>query len=162
MLKILFIKELLPVLKEKKMHVAVETSGYFDWEKAEPLLQMVDLVLFDIKAVTPSLHKRLTGKENTLIKNNLGKVIRAGIQRQVRMPVVPGMNDSDEELEAVALFLKNAGEPSVHLLPYHRMWESKLKKLHDTIKPLDIPSLSEEALGKKAEIFTRRGLEVIF
>jgi pyruvate formate lyase activating enzyme len=162
MLKILFIRELLPVLKENKMHVAVETSGYFDWEKAEPLLKMVDLVLFDIKAVTPALHKRLTGKENTQIKNNLGNVIRAGIQRQIRMPVVPGLNDSDDELEAVALFLKNAGEPSIHLLPYHRMWENKLKKLHDTIRPLDIPSLSEEALEKKAAVFRMKGIEVIF
>jgi len=161
MLNTLFIKERLPVLKENKMHVAVETSGYFDWEKAEPLLKIVDLVLFDIKAVTSELHQKLTGKDNTLIKNNFGNVIRAGILRQVRMPVVPGMNDSDEELEAVALFLKNAGESSVHLLPYHRMWESKLKKLHDTIKPLDISSLSEEELEKKAEIFTRTGIEVL-
>lgn len=162
MLNTLFIKELLPVLKEKKIHVAVETCGYFDWEKAAPLLKIVDLVLFDIKAVTSELHQKLTRKDNTLIKNNFGNVIRAGIPRQVRMPVVPGMNDSNEELEAVALFLKDAGESSVHLLPYHRMWESKLKKLHDTIKPLDISSLSEEELEKKAEIFTRTGLEVIF
>jgi pyruvate-formate lyase-activating enzyme len=72
------------------------------------------------------------------------------------------MNDSEEELEAVALFLKDAGESSVHLLPYHRMWESKLKKLHDTIKPLEIASLGEEELKKKAEIFGRKGFEVIF
>ena len=162
MLKTGFLTELLPVLKENKIHIAVETCGYFDWEKAEPLLKMVDLVLFDIKAVTPELHQRLTGKDNTPIKNNLVNVIRAGISRQIRMPVVPGMNDSEEELEAVALFLKNAGESSVHLLPYHRMWESKLKKLHDTIKPPGISSLGEEELKKKAEIFTRTGLEVIF
>jgi len=162
MLKTEFLMELLPVLKENKIHVAVETCGYFDWEKAEPLLKMVDLVLFDIKAVTPELHQRLTGKENTPIKNNLGKIIRTGIPRQIRMPVVPGMNDSDEELEAVALFLKDAGESSIHLLPYHRMWESKLKKLHDTIKPLGIASLGEEELIKKAEIFGRKGFEVIF
>ncbi|OQW99609.1 MAG: hypothetical protein BWK74_01845 [Desulfobacteraceae bacterium A6] len=162
MLKTGFLTELLPVLKEKKIHVVVETCGYFDWEKAEPLLKMVDLVLFDIKAVTSELHRSLTGKDNTLIKNNLGNIIRTGIPRQIRMPVVPGMNDSDEELEAVALFLKDAGESSVHLLPYHRMWESKLKKLHDTIKPLGIASLGEEALTKKAEIFGRKGFEVIF
>jgi len=162
MLKTEFLAELLPVLKEKKIHVAVETCGYFEWEKAEPLLKMVDLVLFDIKAVTSELHQKLTGKNNFSIKNNLGNVIRTGIPRQIRMPVVPGMNDSDEELEAVALFLKDAGESSVHLLPYHRMWESKLKKLHDTIKPLGIASLGEEELEKKAEIFGRKGFEIIF
>jgi pyruvate formate lyase activating enzyme len=162
MLKTGFLTELLPVLKEKKIHVAVETCGYFDWEKAEPLLKKVDLVLFDIKAITPELHRRLTGKDNAPIKNNLVNVIRAEISRQIRMPVVPGINDSEEELESVAFFLKDAGESSVHLIPYHRMWESKLKKLHDTIKPLGISSLSEEALGEKAEIFTRAGIEVIF
>jgi len=162
MLKTVFIKELLPVLKENKIHVTVETSGYFDWEKAEPLIRMVDLVLFDIKAVTKKLHESLTGRDNGLIHDNLGKIIEAGIPRKIRIPVVPGMNDSDEEIEAVALFIKNTGESSVNLLPYHRMWENKLKKLHDTIKPLGISSLSEEALGEKAEIFRKNGIEVIF
>ena len=162
MLKTGFLTELLPVLKEKKIHVAVETCGYFDWKKAEPLFKKVDLILFDIKAVTKELHERLTGRDNALIHDNLGKIIEAGIPHLVRIPVVPGMNDSKEELEAVALFLKDAGESSVHLLPYHRMWESKLKKLHDTIKPLGIASLGEEELIKKAEIFTRKGFEVIF
>jgi len=161
MLKTGFLTELLPVLKENKIHVAVETCGSFDWEKAEPLLKMVDLVLFDIKAVTNELHERLTGRDNALIHDNLGKIIESGIPRRIRMPVVPGMNDSDKELEAVALFIKKAGESSVNLLLYHRMWESKLKKLHDTIKPLGISSLSEEALGKKAEIFRKNGIEVI-
>ena len=162
MLKTGFLTELLPVLKEKKIHVAVETCGYFDWKKAEPLFKKVDLILFDIKAVTKELHERLTGRDNALIHDNLGKIIEAGIPHLIRIPVVPGMNDSKEELEAVALFLKDAGESSVHLLPYHRMWESKLKKLHDTIKPLGIASLGEEELIKKAEIFTRKGFEVIF
>ena len=162
MLKTRFLTELLPILKEKKIHVAVETCGYFDWEKAEPLLKKVDLVLFDIKAVTKELHERLTGRDNGLIHDNLGKIIEAEIPRLIRIPVVPGMNDSEEELEVVALFLKDAGESSVHLIPYHRMWENKLKKLHDTIKPLGIGSLGEEELKKKAEIFGRKGFEVIF
>jgi pyruvate formate lyase activating enzyme len=162
MLKTLFIKELLPVLKKNKIHVAVETCGYFDWEKAEPLLKMIDLVLFDIKAVTKERHERLTGRDNALIHDNLCKIIEAGIPHLIRIPVVPGMNDSEEELEAVALFLKDAGESSVHLLPYHRMWESKLKKLHDTIKPLGISSLGADQLEEKAEIFRKKGIEVIF
>jgi len=162
MLKTEFLTELLPVLKEKKIHVAVETCGYFDWEKTEPLLKMVDLVLFDIKAVSKELHEKLTGRDNTLIHDNLGRIIEAGILRRIRMPVVPGMNDSDEELETVAHFLVDIGESSVHLIPYHRMWESKLKKLHNTIKPLGIASLGEEDLKKKAAIFVRAGLEVMF
>jgi pyruvate formate lyase activating enzyme len=162
MLKTGFLTELLPVLKEKKIHVAVETCGYFDWEKAEQTLNMIDLVLFDIKAVTKELHEKLTGRDNALIHDNLGKIIAAGIPRRIRMPIVPGMNDSDEELETVAHFLVDIGESSVHLIPYHRMWESKLKKLHDTLTPLGINSLGEEDLKKKAEIFIRAGLEVMF
>lgn len=162
MLKTEFLMELLPALKERKIHVTVETSGYFDWDRAGPLLKTVDLVLFDIKAATPKLHRMLTGKDNTLIKNNLRNLIGAGIPRKIRMPLVPGVNDNDEELESVALFLKNEGESSINLLPYHRMWESKLKKLRDTIKPLGIPSLTEEELGEKAKIFAKAGLEVIF
>ena len=157
-----FLMELLPVLKEKKIHVAVETCGYFDWQKAEQAFNMIDLVLFDIKAVTKELHEKLTGRDNALIHYNLGRIIKREIPHRIRMPVVPNMNYSDEELETVAHFLIDIGEPSVHLIPYHRMWESKLKKLHDTIKPLGIASLGEEDLKKKAAIFIRAGLEVMF
>jgi len=161
MLKPGFLMELLPVLKEKRIHAAAETCGYFDWEKAQQALNMIDLVLFDIKAVTKELHEKLTGRDNALIHDNLGRIIKAGIPHLIRMPVVPGMNDSNEELETVAHFLADIGEPSVHLIPYHRMWESKLKKLHDTIRPLGIASLGEVELKKKIPIFTHAGLEVI-
>jgi pyruvate formate lyase activating enzyme len=162
MLKSEFLIKLLPVLKEKNIHVAVETCGYFDWEKAKKAFDMIDLVLFDIKAVTKELHKRLTGRDNTLIDDNLHRIIDAGIPRLIRMPVVPGMNDSDVEVETVAHYLNDIGEHSIQLIPYHRMWESKLKKLNSSIQPLGIPSLGEDELEKKAEIFRKKRIEVIF
>lgn len=161
MLRADFLKELLPALKEKNINVAVETCGYFDWEKAGKAFDFIDLVLFDIKAVTAELHIKLTGRDNSLIKENLKRIIKAGISRLIRIPVVPGMNDSESEIEAVARYLNAIGEPSVQLIPYHRMWESKLKKLNTKIKPLGIPSLNEEELEKKAGIFSRNGIMVI-
>ncbi len=153
-----FILELVPILKENKIHVTVETCGHFNWEAVKPSLEMIDLVLYDLKAITPGLHQKLTGKDNKLIRQNLRSLVEQGIPHQVRMTIVPGMNDDEEELKAIARFLLELNEREVWLLPYHRLGESKLRKLPSELKPLGINPLGEKELKAKAEVFASAGL----
>ncbi len=155
-----FILELVQTLKEKDVHVAVETCGHFNFESLRPALEMIDLVLYDMKALTPTLHQKLTGKDNELILQNLRKLVELEIPHQVRMPVVPGMNDAENELKAIAQFLVELDESEVWLLAYHRLGESKLSKLDSELKPLGIKPLGEEELKAKAEVFANAGLMV--
>ena len=156
-----FLLEFLPLLKREKIHVTVETCGHFNWAVAKPAVDMIDLVLFDFKAVTPGLHEKLTGKDNSMILANLRKIIELKIPHQIRMPIVPGMNDSHEELAAMAKFLKqDLAEPELWLIPYHRLGESKLKKLNTELKPLGIVSMSEKDLKSKAEFLAQHGITV--
>lgn len=155
-----FLKELIPLLKGEKIHVAAQTCGYFNWDALAPVIGKLDLILFDIKAINPVLHQDITGKELKRILENLENIIRAGIPHQIRIPVVPGLNDADEELEKTARFIKDLGETEVWLLPYHRLGESKLKKLDTEMKPLGIKSPPDSYLAEKANLFLNQGLTV--
>ena len=157
-----YLLALLPILKKEKIHVAVETCGHFSWEAAQPALDMIDLVLFDLKALNPELHEKLTGKDNQFILKNLRKLAESKKSHLVRVPVIPGMNDSEIELAAMAKFLKeDLKESEVQLLPYHRLGESKLKKLSTSQKSLGLSSMIEKDLQVKAEIFQKITLKII-
>jgi len=156
-----FLLEFLPLLRKEKIHVTVETCGHFNFDTARPALEMIDLVLFDFKALSPGLHQKLTGKDNALILKNLRNIVELKIPHQVRMPIVPGLNDTEEELAAMAQFLReDLKEPELWLIPYHRLGESKLKKINTELKPLGLASMSEQDLRAKAECLASKGITV--
>lgn len=155
-----FLIEFLAILRREKIHITAESSGYFNWEALEQVLSMVDLLLFDLKALDDKLHQALTGKDNKLILKNLVKLLELKIPHQIRMPLVPGMNDADDEIKRIAKFLLGLGEKEIWLLPYHRLGEGKLKKLNTELKPLGLKSYSEQEFRAKAEIFANQGLIV--
>jgi pyruvate formate lyase activating enzyme len=155
-----FLRELLPLLKSENLHVTLETCGHFNWAGVETILSMIDLVLYDLKAADPELHRRLTGQDNRLILDNLRRLSEAKIPHQIRMPLIPGINDSEAELKQVAQFLLDLGETEIVLLPYHRLGESKLQKLHTQLKPLGIAPMSEAQLHERANLLIAMGIEV--
>jgi len=155
-----FLIEFLAILRREKIHITAESSGYFNWEALEQVLSMVDLLLFDLKALDDKLHQALAGKDNKLILKNLVKLLELKIPHQIRMPLVPGMNDADDEIKRIAKFLLGLGEKEIWLLPYHRLGEGKLKKLNTELKPLGLKSYSEQEFRAKAEIFANQGLIV--
>ena len=155
-----FLRELLPLLKGQGLQAAVQTCGFFKWEEVRPLLDLVDLVLYDLKAATPELHQLLTGKDNRLILDNLKKLIADRVPHQVRMPIVPTKNDRREELIKVARLLLELAEPEIWLLPYHRLGETKLKKLESELKPLGLNAPGEKEIRAYAQVFLDAGLRV--
>jgi len=139
-----FTVELLKRCQIEGIHSSLETSGHTNWRIFERILKYVDLVLYDIKHIDSNQHKKLTGVENKFILQNAKKAIQIGKEMIIRVPFVPGLNDSKENLRAIATFtksLKNVKE--IHLLPYHRLGESKYErlgrryKIKDVIKTLD-------------------------
>jgi len=155
-----FLGELLPLLKAERLHVAVETCGHFNWAGIAPILPLLDLVLYDLKAADPELHRRLTGLDNRLILDNLRRLIAGKIPHQIRLPLIPGLNDSATDLQQLAQLLNDLHEPSLVLLPYHRLGETKLQKLHTELKPLGINSMTEAQLLERAKFFLEMGIEV--
>ena len=140
MLQIDFLEEILSRCKEKGIHTAVDTAGNVAWESFERILHNTDLFLYDIKVMDELLHKQYTGVDNKLILENLVKVLNTEANVWVRIPIVPGVNDSIEEMKKIEKFFKEYGRPEkIELLPYHAMGENKYPALGRPAKKFNIP-----------------------
>lgn len=125
-----FATMLLRQCKVEGIHTAVDTCGQVAWSVIKRVLPYVDLVLYDLKHISPQLHRRYTGATNTLILSNLRRISGLGVPIEVRMLIVPDVNDSGECIEGAGEFLASLPEvPPVRLLPYHRLAGSKYTSL---------------------------------
>jgi glycyl-radical enzyme activating protein len=135
-----FTLELLSVLKSHGVHTAIETSGFSPRNALEPLLPVTDLFLFDIKAVNSEKHRKLTGVPNDSILDNLEFLAGAGVKVELRCPLVPGLNDSEEDIAAIAaLVLRYPSLAGAVLLPYHNTGNDKYIRY---AKPNRLPGLA--------------------
>jgi pyruvate formate lyase activating enzyme len=105
----------------KPIHIAVETSGYAKNEVFQKMVSETDLVFMDIKHTDPRIHKKYTGVNNHLIFENLKFLCQSDTDFHVRIPLIPGVNDTHENMEKTALLIRGAKHlKRVELLPYHR------------------------------------------
>jgi pyruvate formate lyase activating enzyme len=125
-----FVAALLEACRSEGIHTAVETCGYAVWETMEKVLDHVDLLLFDIKHMDPKLHKEKTGVTNQRILDNARRAARKVKKMIVRLPFIPGFNDSDENLHGLGRFIRDEldGVERLDLLPYHSTGESKNRR----------------------------------
>lgn len=122
-----FLCNLTKSLKRNGFHVAIETTGYTTMQRLEEVLENVDLVLYDIKHMDPVLHKWGTGVTNDVVLENAKKVHK---KMWIRIPVIPGYNDSEPVFEKIAKFVvKLPTVEKVSLLPYHEYGVQKYKRL---------------------------------
>jgi len=148
-----FLRAFLPQAKQAGIHVALETAGNYPFALLEPLLDHLDLILYDVKAGTSTRHRSLTGHGNEQVLANLRALLerrRAGASfaLELRMPVIPGLNANDESVAEIAALLQALGVERLTLLRYNPMWEAKLPHIASTQAPLGISPQAglEEAL----------------
>jgi pyruvate formate lyase activating enzyme len=123
----------------------VDTSGLAPWEGLESVAAFTDLFLYDIKHMDDETHRRFTGVSNAQILTNLRRLGAIHRRIWVRVPVIPGVNDSAENLEAIGRLAAGIeGVEKVSLLPYHPLGEDKLRRqgkgsiLGEAGRPTDI------------------------
>ena len=125
-----FLEETLKLCKEQGLHTALDTCGACSWEDLERLLPYLDLVLYDIKVMDNTQHTAYTGSSNKMILDNFQRLSQTKIPLRIRRPVIPGVNDSPEEIEALGDFIHNQnGVKRIDLLPYHALSADKYKRL---------------------------------
>ena len=114
--------------------------------------QYVDLFLFDIKQMDPVKHKFWTGVNNEQILCNVKELLENGYNVRVRMPLLKGVNDSKDEIDAVIAYFKpyryQKNFDGVDLLPYHKLGVGKYASLGRDYEIKDDPSLSDDDLNK--------------
>jgi len=144
MLQIDFLSGILKKCKENGIHTAVDTAGHIPWESFEKVLPYTDLFLYDIKTMDNDLHKKYTGVENILILKNLSKLLKKEVCVWIRVPVIPTVNDTEEEMKNIKAFFEGYGYPEkIELLPYHAMGEHKYEALGKSTKTFDMPDKEE-------------------
>ena len=129
-----FMARLSKSLRDEGIDIALETCGFFNLDMLRPLLQELQLVLFDIKVFDEAQHRRLCGVENTMIKKNLTSLVEAWNRKEgpfiwPRLPIVPGMTDGHDNIKGWAGFLLGLGISFLTIVPYHTMGVSKRRWL---------------------------------
>lgn len=154
--------ELVSCLKRENIHVTIETAGDAPWAAFAACLPFVDLFLVDLKtAGDDDRHVRLTARHFAPVEDNLRRLAAANATVLFRMCIVPGHNDSDESIAAVAELLTSLGQDSIELLRYHDLHEGKARRLHVAQEPLHIPPQSaSEALARATRAFVSLGISV--
>lgn len=130
-----FAVSLLRLCRDAAIHTTVDTCGYAGWQTARRVFALAGLVLYDFKHMDPVAHRQWTGASNELILENARRLRHElSVPMRARVPVVPGFNDSVDNLRATARFVATElGESVVvHLLPYHRLGEAKCDRLGRT------------------------------
>ena len=157
-----FTGALLKQCKDKGIHTVLDTSGYVQAELWDRVLDYVDMVLYDLKQMDPQKHKEYTGVSNQLILANARKLASLKIPMVIRIPLIPGYNDTDENSESCARFIKELGITNVELLPFHKLCVSKYAKLQKEWKLNKVTPPAQERLEELQEIFTGQGLTCTF
>jgi pyruvate formate lyase activating enzyme len=155
--------QLLEACKMHGIHTTVDTSGYASREQFDRVLPFTDLFLFDLKNLDPGLHKKYTGVDNAPILSNASYLLEKGAKVIFRIPVIPGINTSPEEIDGMVRFLSEGAEKmnEVHLLPYHRIAQNKYRRLDMEQNLADVPEPDEHMMRQLKEEFMKTGLEVV-
>ncbi|MBT5873297.1 MAG: glycyl-radical enzyme activating protein [Candidatus Latescibacteria bacterium] len=156
----LYATALLGACKTHNLHTTVETSGTTNWERLDTVRTITDLFLYDLKAIDPGKHRRLCGLDNDPILGNARRLSTAGAQIIFRIPLIPGYNDSAEDLELLGAFVTSLpNKHPVELMPYHRIGCGKYETLgmSYTLDDVDPP----ENLDEYREALTEAGVTLV-
>jgi pyruvate formate lyase activating enzyme len=159
----LFVKELFSLCRRDGIHTAIETSGHASVDDFKEVLQLSDYVLFDLKSIDSEIHQRLCGRGNKPILENARTLVNSGIPFVFRMPIIPNLNDSEENLTGIGAFINELKLPksAVELMPYHRLGAAKYNYLGREYLLKDVvPHTTAELQNVKA-IFEKVGIAIL-
>ena len=153
-----FVAEVIDLLAG--LHVVLDTCGFGKERDFRALVSRCDLVFFDLKLIDRAAHRHYTGRDNDMILDNLGILNTSGKPFVVRVPLVPGVTDTDANLAAIAQTVCGlSGLLYVELLPYNRAAGSKYRSVglefkpdYDEAHPLNINTILFEQAGVKVRV----------
>ncbi|WP_419024568.1 glycyl-radical enzyme activating protein [Emergencia sp.] len=146
-----FLKEILAACRENGVHTAIETTGMTDTDSLIETAALLDLIFYDVKHMDDETHRDITGVSNERIIANLAALAKAHDNIVVRIPVIPGINDSTENLRKTADYAASLNIPSIELLPYHNLGEVKYGQLGREYALADTQKPSEERMNALAD-----------
>jgi len=166
-----FALRVLEECKREGLHTALETCGEYPWRSLEVLLPVTDLVIMDIKQMSPDRHRDVTGRSNERILANARQLAVSGKPMVIRTPIVPGVNDSEEDVRRVASFVRElarlrtsrggtgGGGIPYELLTFHRLASDKYASLGLAYDASAIDPPTRERMAELADVAKECGID---
>jgi pyruvate formate lyase activating enzyme len=159
-----FTAALLHAAHAEAIHTALDTTGFAEYDVIRAMLPDIDLFLYDLKHMDSAIHKKLMGVPNERILKNAERLSSAGAKLWIRIPVIPGFNDSERNIEESCLFLKTI-RPAVHtvqLLPFHNFGAAKYERIQmESRMPADTEAPTEHRMSEIAAAVENSGFRVM-
>ena len=151
-----FVRALLVECRKRGIPCGLESSFFAPWERTESLLSLLDLVYVDLKHIDPAEHVRLTGVDNRVILESIRKASASPhvFDLVLRIPLIPGLNDSDENLRRIAAFASGLKRiRAVEFLAYHRLGRETYRALGRAYPLEAVPIPDPDFMRAKARFF---------
>jgi pyruvate formate lyase activating enzyme len=156
-----FLLAVLAKCRANYMHTTVETSAHANTDVFIEVLRLTDAMFIDLKHMDSTTHCSETGAGNELILQNIEAAASTGWDGRliIRVPIVPGYNDTVENLQASAAFMARLKLKEINLLPLHRLGHSKYEQLGLNYEYAQVPTPSKEIMRSHQHIFETAGLQ---
>jgi len=156
-----FVETLVGRIKQRGLHVALDTNGYLGTEVSQQLIQNVDLWLLDIKAYDDQLHRRITGQSNRPVLDFAQRLSSENKSSWIRFVLVPGLTDDAAEIDSLADFIATlSGVERVEVLPFHQMGSYKWRELGIRYELGNTSAPDQPMIDRVRKQFAVRGLTV--
>jgi pyruvate formate lyase activating enzyme len=164
-----FAYNLLVKTKENYFDTAVETCGQTPWKNLEMILDYCDTIFYDIKFVDSVKHKKYTGVSNEIILDNFKKLLKSRKHLIIRIPLIPGINFSEEEQLSIINYLKNLERKEdivtrnfeIQLLPFHQLGKSKYESLNVEYKLKETKPAKKNRVENILKIYQDNGFNMV-
>jgi len=157
-----FVYTLLTVCKQKGIHTSIDTCGYALWDDLKIIAEHTDLVLYDLKIMDDKKHREYTGVSNDIILRNLRELSRLGLEIVIRVPLIPGINDDNDNIRSIGSFAASLhGAHAIELLPYHKLGIHKYPRFSKQLQLSGIQSPGPERIAEISDMLTISGLTVM-
>jgi pyruvate formate lyase activating enzyme len=153
-----FTVEVLQQCQKHFIDTAVETCAHANWDVLSEIAQYSDLMLIDMKHMDPVKHKEATGVSNELIHENIAKLAKMGKKIRIRLPLIPGFNDSEENLRKMAEFMLANGLKYIDLMAFHVTGEYKYRMLLKKYQCAEIKEPTAAEMAKHQALFMSYGI----
>lgn len=157
-----FVTAVLKELKKADIHTAIDTAGNVPFKAFESVIPYTDMFLYDIKTITFEIHKEFTGAGNVRILENLKRLSMIGLPIRIRVPVIPGVNANESEIQSIVDFiceLKNI--EAVEPLPYHSLGAGKLASMGKKGKEKVFEVPDNDMMTRIYEQIEQKGFKII-
>lgn len=155
-----FLFKLLEKLHEQGIHTTVDTNGYCSEQVFHRLIKSTDYILFDIKHMDSEQHQNCTGVRNEQVLKNLDYMLSCGIPNRIRYPMIPELNDSEDNIHKMCYWLSKRGVHDIDVLIFHDLYTGKYEQMMSDKAP-QITAYTQDEITTRLDWMKKYGIEGI-